>query len=125
MLAASTTRLPPKRARQSRPRAIISAGTDTSNFMFPATSTLARPSSRIRRASASVCATTQHKVSSAGRISERQRSPLRSDFCDSRALTSASGTRCATAAAHRFGQSSVSITMPSAGRQARRKRLVA
>jgi len=50
---------------------------------------------------------------------------LRSDRSESRALTSASGTPAARDTATRFGHSSVSTTMPRAGRQARRKRRIA
>ena len=119
--AASTTGRP-RASRQAAPRASSAASGDMSNFRLPLTCTCGAPTSRRRAASASVCASTSAKCSTAGRITARSRSPLRRLFSLRRALASTMGTPCRSAACSRFGQISVSISTPTRGRNWRKKR---
>jgi hypothetical protein len=79
----------------------------------------------MRSASAAVCASTSAKLPAASRTRFGVRCAWAKDFSDSRALTSTIGTPSSRATASRFGQVSVSIPMPTTGRNARRKRRTA
>jgi hypothetical protein len=69
-----------------------------------------------RPASASVCASTAASVAATGRTRAAMRSPLAWLFPLSRALARTIGTPSTSAACSRFGQISVSISTPTAGR---------
>ena len=95
-----------------------------SNFRLPITSTSLAPSMRRRSASASLCANTRLKPPKTGLAASPKRAARRNERADIRALVNTSGTPRSRHVKIRFGQTSVSITTPTLGRQCFRNRRI-
>ena len=116
VLAASTTgRL--RRWRHCRPSAVSRGAGVMSNFRLPQTITWGAPAARSRSASSTVCASTSDKRAAAGCSSAARRRPLAALRALRRALAITIGTPARWASCIRLGQSSVSISTPTAGRK--------
>ncbi len=122
VLAATHTGREPIASRQARPRAASSGGVLMSNFRLPSTARLRAPSAPSRSASDGLCASTREKPPNTSRTAGPKREARRNERADMRALVSTSGTEARRHSSISVGQTSVSITSPSVGRQARRKR---
>ena len=124
VLAARTTARP-RLARHARPSASLPGSGVRSYFRWPITCTCRAPARRKRSTSASDWASTDARLATAGRISASKRRPLARLRSERRALASTIGTPWTCAACSKAGQTSVSISTPTAGRCACRKRRTA
>ena len=79
----------------------------------------------MRCASSSLCASTSATLSIAGRSTALKRRPRAKLLALRRAFASTIGTPAVRAASSRFGQTSVSISTPIAGRNRAKKRRIA